>query len=137
MNALRYALLRHECPPDYRGGPHWDLLLERPDAEHEARFATWSLLELPEAWSRALSIESVGHDCVEAVPLPDHRTLYLDYEGPISGDRGEVTRIAGGPMRWLRSGEGAVEVELLAPGPLQGVITLTPDEPWRLTYRQG
>ena len=28
--------------------------------------------------------------------LPNHRRLYLDYEGPISGDRGSVTRIGTG-----------------------------------------
>ncbi|MEM7228079.1 MAG: hypothetical protein AAF432_04610 [Planctomycetota bacterium] len=28
--------------------------------------------------------------------LPDHRRAYLEYEGPISGDRGEVKRIATG-----------------------------------------
>ena len=29
---------------------------------------------------------------MEAVPLPDHRLFYLDYEGPVSGNRGTVSR---------------------------------------------
>ena len=29
---------------------------------------------------------------MDAEVLPDHRLAYLDYEGPISGDRGSVTR---------------------------------------------
>jgi hypothetical protein len=29
---------------------------------------------------------------IEATPLPDHRMMYLDYEGAISGNRGNVKR---------------------------------------------
>lgn len=32
--------------------------------------------------------------------LPDHRRLYLHYEGPISNDRGFVQRIATGEIDW-------------------------------------
>lgn len=135
MSTLRYALLRHECPPDYRDGPHWDLLLERPDTDVEARLATWSLLELPKAWSETLGLPSGEQEVVDAVPLPDHRAIYLDYEGPISGGRGEVTRVAGGAMRWLSLNEQLVEAELLAPGPLSGALTLTAGEPWRISWR--
>ena len=42
---------------------------------------TWRLLPAP-----ALECE------VTAQPLGDHRTLYLDYEGPVSGNRGSVQR---------------------------------------------
>jgi hypothetical protein len=31
--------------------------------------------------------------------LPDHRRVYLDYEGPISGGRGEVVRVEAGTFR--------------------------------------
>ena len=31
-----------------------------------------------------------------ALRLPDHRTIYLDYEGPISGNRGRVRQVAKG-----------------------------------------
>ena len=30
----------------------------------------------------------------------DHRRLYLDYEGPVSGNRGQVTRHDGGTFDW-------------------------------------
>jgi hypothetical protein len=41
--------------------------------------------------------------------LPDHRAFYLDYEGPVSGGRGEVLRVWAGyyevihrdPTCWL------------------------------------
>ena len=35
-------------------------------------------------------------ETMDAVRLPDHRPRYLSYEGPISGDRGIVRRIAEG-----------------------------------------
>lgn len=131
MTTLRYALLRHECPADYRDGPHWDLLLERAGLDDEHRLAAWSLLALPAAWSSALQLTPTSAvEVVDAVALPDHRALYLDYEGPVSGDRGEVTRVAGGTMTWL----SANEVKLLAPGPLVGVLTLTEGDPCRLSW---
>ncbi len=34
----------------------------------------------------------------EAERLPDHRAAYLDFEGPISGNRGEVRRVCRGQM---------------------------------------
>jgi hypothetical protein len=33
---------------------------------------------------------------LEAVRIADHRPAYLTYEGPVSGDRGTVTRLASG-----------------------------------------
>jgi len=42
---------------------------------------TWALPQPPE----------VGVE-MACDPLPDHRLAYLDYEGPIAGERGSVTR---------------------------------------------
>lgn len=36
----------------------------------------------------------------EALPL--HRRRYLEYEGPLSGDRGRVKRVVSGRLRWLQ-----------------------------------
>ena len=33
--------------------------------------------------------------------LPNHRSLYLDYEGPVSENRGNVTKLATGTLEWL------------------------------------
>jgi len=33
--------------------------------------------------------------------LPNHRSLYLDYEGPVSENRGNVTKLATGTLQWL------------------------------------
>jgi hypothetical protein len=55
---------------------HWDFMLESGK-----RLRTWALQEEPRSGA-----------IVAAVSLGDHRAAYLDYEGPVSGDRGRVTR---------------------------------------------
>jgi len=68
----RFVVLRHDIP----GGVHWDFMLEKGMS-----LATWSLPEPPDS----------AHP-ITAEALPDHRLAYLDYEGPVSGGRGSVTR---------------------------------------------
>jgi hypothetical protein len=68
----RYVILKHETA----GGVHFDLMLELA-----AALRTWSLAQAP--------LPGVE---IHAKALPDHRLAYLDYEGPISGSRGTVTR---------------------------------------------
>ncbi len=80
----RFVLLHHECPPHYEKPSHWDFMLES-----DGVLRTWELRELPKAWAVLLG-EVAGSATVEALPLPDHRLAYLDYEGPISGGRGSV-----------------------------------------------
>jgi len=87
----RYVILHHqlqhgeslsECRNQRLGEhpcEHWDLMLERGEI-----LLTWQLLKEPTGPS-ALPIK--------ALKIQDHRKAYLDYEGPISGDRGCVTRI--------------------------------------------
>jgi len=90
----RFAILHHQVG----NGEHWDLLLEQEDS-----LATWQLPAAPAG--------------PQVLPLParriaDHRKLYLDYEGPIRGDRGRVRRIDGGTVRWIESGETSLVFEL-------------------------
>ncbi|HUU85047.1 MAG TPA: DNA polymerase ligase N-terminal domain-containing protein [Phycisphaerae bacterium] len=86
MAVRRYAILHHKLP----GGEHWDLLLEQDDT-----LASWQL-----------SAEPHGPDALPlaAVRIFDHRKRYLDYEGPISGERGSVTQFDGGELRLLETG---------------------------------
>src|SRR5690606_18886921 len=67
----RFVILEHDHP--YL---HWDLLLESGES-----LRGWRLANPPGSDGRIL-----------AEPLPDHRLVYLDYEGPVSGDRGAVKR---------------------------------------------
>jgi DNA polymerase Ligase (LigD) len=75
---------------------HWDFLLE---AGRSLR--AWRLLAEP----------GPGRE-VPAEPNADHRLLYLDYEGPVSGDRGNVRRWDAGTFEWVADGPDRVEVEL-------------------------
>lgn len=65
----RFVILEHDHP-----FLHWDLMLQV-----DAVLRTWRLLEPP-----------VVGAVIAAEATFDHRLLYLDYEGPISGDRGQV-----------------------------------------------
>jgi len=77
-DTFRFVILEHDHP--YL---HWDLLLESGES-----LDAWRLLERPtlNCWLPAES-------------LPAHRTLYLDYEGPVSNNRGSVIRIQAGRFR--------------------------------------
>ena len=82
----RYVILLHEMPPAHKRATHWDLMLER-----EGALRTW-----------ALPGEPVPGLVCEAEQLCDHRSIYLEYEGPVSGDRGSVTRWDEGQYRLER-----------------------------------
>jgi hypothetical protein len=62
----------HDAPR----GLHYDFFLESGDA-----LKTWALPRPPSP-----------SEAIECDALADHRLVYLDYEGPISGDRGTVAR---------------------------------------------
>lgn len=74
---VRWVVLRHEGVAD----PHFDLMFETApgSALRTYRIDRWPI--------------DMAAGCT---PLPDHRRQYLDYEGPISWNRGEVRRVAAG-----------------------------------------
>jgi hypothetical protein len=99
----RFVLLYHDCPPNYERSSHWDFMLESGDA-----LRTWALERLPCDWQAAFTRTSAAHpncplpapdNSVAATQLGDHRRDYLELEGPLSGDRGTVMRIAVGTYR--------------------------------------
>ena len=90
-------------------GPlHYDLMLE-----HGGSLATWHLPCLP--------ADLPAGQAAHARKLPDHRTAYLTYEGPVSGGRGHVRRVGDGtyeglcigPKRWLVRLAGPTGQDLL------------------------
>ena len=87
----RFVVLTHDHP-----FLHWDLMLERDGA-----LRTWRLKQPPE----------VG-DPIDAEALADHRLAYLEYEGPISGGRGTVTRWDVGTYEAVESTADRVVVRL-------------------------
>src|SRR5262245_61559573 len=68
----RYVILEHDHP-----FLHWDLMLEEGET-----LATWRLSALPGRERLVIPAERIGA----------HRLAYLDYEGPLSGNRGRVNR---------------------------------------------
>ena len=96
----RFVLLYHDCPPSYERQSHWDFMLESGDV-----LRTWALGELPRDWTAVHELTVKTHancpplalaNLVPALQLKDHRREYLQLEGPLSGDRGSVIRIAAG-----------------------------------------
>lgn len=73
----RFVILIHDHP-----FLHWDFLLERGDT-----LRTWRLLQDPVGLCDSDSTLTIS-----AEALPDHRRHYLDYEGPVSNNRGTVRR---------------------------------------------
>lgn len=92
----RFVVLHHVLPPDSARASHWDLMLETGDA-----LRTWALAEVP-------------RDMVEiaADALDDHRLVYLEYQGQVSGGRGEVTRWDEGQFDWLAASDDLVRCEV-------------------------
>ena len=68
----RFVILEHDFP-----NRHWDFMLETADV-----LRTWRLPQAPHGAQWEMPVEA----------LADHRLAYLDYEGPVSGNRGTVTR---------------------------------------------
>ena len=77
---------------------------------------TWALAELPHKWASLKAVtESLRFSDLNSVAverLGDHRLVYLDYEGPVSGDRGRVRRLDAGeyseqeePQTYLLNGQ--------------------------------
>lgn len=69
--SVSFVILEHDHP-----FLHWDFMFEEGDS-----LRSWRLLQEP-----------ISEHSIEAEPLPNHRRHYLDYEGPVSGNRGQVTR---------------------------------------------
>jgi hypothetical protein len=92
----RFVVLRHETPPGYARGDHYDLMLERGSG-----LWTWACEALPQAGQ-----------AIVAERLPDHRLVYLDYQGEISASRGRVSRVDAGSYDLLSEADAELAVEL-------------------------
>jgi DNA polymerase Ligase (LigD) len=77
-------------------GVHWDFMLEHGDT-----LRTW-----------AIDRPIVAGVDLPARALPDHRRIYLEYEGEVSGDRGNVRRVAAGAYSASIWEAGRVRVRL-------------------------
>ena len=105
------VLLRHSLPG---GTAHLDWMIARePSPPPDERcLITFRL---------ALEDDPMLIGSCEAIRLPDHRARYLEYEGPISGDRGRVERVWSSEVLSLREDQDGLAVHLLGrDGPRSG-----------------
>ncbi|MDH3583819.1 MAG: hypothetical protein OER86_06355 [Phycisphaerae bacterium] len=143
---LATVLLRHR----WRGRSHFDWLIDAPPdpesnpwgpapgatgsaGDHARALRAWRLQVPPWQWSQ--------YRIFPLVPLDPHRRRYLNYQGPVAGDRGQVWRVDCGTVVvspepgscWLlrvelkhfrgrlrlhRGAEGAWRAEILGAGPI-------------------
>jgi hypothetical protein len=99
----QFVILHHEHPR----GAHFDLMLEVGDV-----LRTWALPQPPQA-----GVE------MECEALGNHRRAYLDYQGPVSGGRGTVTRWDQGTYTVIRQTDKEWVVDL-AGEKINGRMTL-------------
>jgi hypothetical protein len=106
---LRYVILHHEGIAE----PHFDLMFETLPG---SALATWRSPRWPVEAATLLQ------------RLKDHRRVYLDFEGELSGHRGRVTRVATGECE-VEIGENAVWTI--------GLLSGTPSQTLTLKWKTG
>ena len=120
----RFVILRHEMPAGSSRATHFDLMLE-----HEGALWTWAIENLP----------AIG-ETVIGDRLPDHRLAYLDYEGEVAGDRGQVHRVEQGQYATIEETPAKIVAQIRG-ARLQGMLALTAlaDDPyrWRISLTAG
>lgn len=92
----RYVILRHEPEQCSSGSLHWDLMLEVGDV----------------LWTWACDEDPTASDSFAAERLADHRRAYLEYQGPVSGQRGSVSRCDAGVYTLEQDSAGQLVVLL-------------------------
>jgi hypothetical protein len=105
----RFVILEHDWPV-----LHWDFLLETG-----AVLRAWRLLAEP----------GVGVEIPAEVNF-DHRLLYLDFEGPLSGGRGHVRRWDAGHVEWVEDGPQRKVIDLVG-SRIAGRVVIT-NGLWRI-----
>ncbi|MEM9346364.1 MAG: hypothetical protein AAGB26_07090 [Planctomycetota bacterium] len=88
MYRLQTAIVEHTTP----AGVHHDWLIEDPRLPNphapDAKLWTARVTPPPQHWPKLKRFDFTV--------IPPHRRIYLDYQGPVSGNRGDVKRLAKG-----------------------------------------
>ncbi len=110
---MRFAILQHTGIP----APHFDLLIETgpDDLLLTFRLEQWPITSL-----------------CDIVRQQDHRRIYLDYEGPISRNRGQVRRVASGQYSKTVLTSSAVDITLALDPPVRLCLTHIQADQWHL-----
>jgi len=104
MQPLEYVILRHDGVAE----PHYDLMFE---TYPRSQLTTWRSSVWP------------LHDRTPLTRLKDHRRLFLNFEGELTGQRGYVSQIARGTCE-VEVGENAVWTIRLLTGSAPTVLKL-------------
>lgn len=104
----RFVILAHSG----QGAAHYDFMLE-----HGQALATWQLSQSP--------LDQARGSVLPARRLADHRSAYLNYQGPVSGNRGRVDRVDAGTYQVVFQDETGWQV-LLDGQKLKAMIELRP-----------
>jgi hypothetical protein len=129
LDGFRFTVLHHALPASSQRSSHWDLLMEHPSLDAE-KVLCFEALNPVSSWAAP----------VKLTRLPNHRKLYLTYEGPISEDRGQVTQVATGALTWLPSPNGSLHAQLLYIETKGGSFSITPsweETPTLLIFQQN
>lgn len=110
----KFVLLTHDWPTQ-----HFDFMLEE-----SAHLLTW---RFPTTWQ----MDSISF----AEELPHHRCHYLSYEGPISGDRGQVERYDKGEYVWVERKSDFLSVELFGEKCNGDLQLIHQDHLWKIRWR--
>jgi hypothetical protein len=106
-------------PDGANRGSHYDFMLEV-----NSSLKAWAIEKLPTAKGPITAIE-----------LPDHRIEYLEYEGPVSDNRGTVRRVDGGLYELVAESESRLKITIDGQL-LNGLIVLNRcDDDWQLSYQ--
>jgi hypothetical protein len=113
----RFVILEHDHPH-----LHWDLMLETGDV-----LRSWRLEKRPR-----------DQESIRATAIGDHRIAYLDYEGPVSNNRGTVKRWDSGDFTGDALGHEQVLIQVKG-SKLQGYLKLHRrlGDDWEVMYLEG
>lgn len=92
----RFVILEHRTPAGHCRPLHWDFMLQL-----DGVLRTWALSAPP-------GLDQI----VEAEALADHRLAYLDYAGPVSNNRGHVSRWDAGLYELLAIAADCIELKI-------------------------
>lgn len=97
----QYVVLYHRTTStENRRGTdsHYDWMFDRGES-----LWTWATDTLPE-------LTEIGP--LEAIRLADHRRIYLTYQGPLTGGRGEVTQVESGDFQIIHESNDRIEFQV-------------------------
>lgn len=106
------VVLLHHTLPDATS--HYDWLTSPPGREGHGLVA----------FRLGHRLDDPGWDRQTALRLPDHRCLYLTFEGDLSGDRGHVRRVARGIcLEWVETPDEIRTTQVF--GPANGGVRIS------------